>query len=150
MNRMWVCLLLVLVACDFSSSIVENEFSGDCWNLTDTLHTNPSNWEPAPFSQMSLYVDFTDAYSYRNIILHMGWENPSGQVGDTLLRAFVVDSLGYWMPPASRDNSYRYTFAPLSTVLKEAPTSLWVTQFMRDSSLCGIKQVGVLLGSSRD
>lgn len=150
MDRMWVCLLLVLGACDFSSPMVENEFPGDCWNLTDTLYTDLSNWDPATFSQASLYVDFTDEYAYRNLILQMEWENPSGQSGDTLVRAFVVDSLGYWIPPESRDNSYRHTFAPLSTLLEEAPASLRVVQYMRDSSLCGIKRVGVLLGPLRD
>ena len=144
MGRMWVCLLLALWACDFSSPLVEKEFSEGCWPLTDTLSSNSSNWDLASFSTASLYVDFTDVYSYRNLILQMEWESPSGQVSDTLLRAFVVDSLGYWMPPMSRDKSYRHTFAPFSTIIQERPISLQITQFMRDSSLCGIKRVGVI------
>ena len=145
MYKVWGCLLMLIWGCDSQGELGRVEFPTNCWHLSDSLSSYPINWDEKDYLDASLYVDFSDDFAYRNIILRMDWELPSGTSGDTLLRAYVVDSLGYWIPPMLRNKSYRYTFAPLSILLDEPPAALRVTQFMRDSSLCGINGVGITL-----
>ena len=109
--------------------------------MGDTLTWSPNNSLAA---HPSLFVEFTDDYSYRNLFVKVQIETPDGAKSDSLWQAVVVDSLGYWIPPVVGNQHIRYVFPQVFWEQEEFPARVKVVHYMRDSLLCGIDKVGIL------
>ncbi|MEM6633303.1 MAG: hypothetical protein AAF694_26765 [Bacteroidota bacterium] len=136
-------VLLGFVSCTSPNAIEEVQFPNACWTLTDTL-----SWKPQAESELNpaLFVEFTDDYAYRNLFVKVWVEKPDGVLQDTLWQAMVVDSMGYWIPPVGRNERVRYIFPQSLWHGGEKPNRITVVQYMRDSVLCGVERVGIVLG----
>ena len=142
----FVLLGIGLFSCNSPSILHEESFSDGCWDMGDTL-----TWSPGTSLEgnLTLFVEFTDEYAYRNLFVKVWTKAPGRPPQDSLWQAVVVDSLGYWMAPLVNNQRIRYVFPQNFWEGEKIPSQVKVVQYMRDSLLCGIERVGIIREGSK-
>ncbi len=133
--------LCFLLACGGSYD-AERQFAGACWSLADTVAL------PAPTrAEASLRVDlrFEADFPYRNIYLKLMAQGDDGEAHSWLLADTLLDPMGTWQTEANWDGSYPFQLRlPAGFSVPAGGDHRWqLTQYLRDSSLCGVEWVGV-------
>ncbi len=140
-----VIICFAVAGCTSDNIQQSMDFTDDCWHMQDTLEYQFPSPSRLDQGNQYLYVDFLEQYAFRNLFLKLMMSHPSGWSKDTLIEAVMVDEVGFWMVKKNA-GTYSYIF-PYQ--LPSPPDSLdtytlKVTQYMRDSSLCDIRSVGII------
>ncbi|MEZ4771799.1 MAG: gliding motility lipoprotein GldH [Bacteroidia bacterium] len=138
------CLLFlsVIVSCNQTPFLAKKSFDQNCWAIGDTIHFEMEHAGAETTAELGVEVKFIPEYSYRNLYLRLLCETPDGQSLTFMLNDTLMDAEGNWLGEFNR-----WTFSQDFKVPLSAPGSyrFSLIQFMREESLCDIKQAGIFL-----
>ncbi|GAB4403528.1 MAG: hypothetical protein OHK0039_02830 [Bacteroidia bacterium] len=143
MIRVWLIVAgcLIGASCNQRGYLFSHTFEGSCWPEADTL---VFDYVPSADKQvLAIDLQLEPDYPYQNIYLRL-FHSVDGQAVDTLLIAdTLMDAAGNWRSsPAGGDYTSELT-VPVRTEETGKTHTFRLIQYMRASSLCGVRSIGV-------
>lgn len=133
--------VILLYGCSEKNTFYHT-FEKNQWNYQDSLKFEFINEDPQIPYQIKLKADFTDDFPYTNLYIKFRMIDPEGKQTESLTNFVLTEPNGTWLIPKSW-NTYHADFLLNDGVQfdKKGKYQFWVTQYLREDVLKGIKNL---------
>ncbi|MEM7037885.1 MAG: gliding motility lipoprotein GldH [Bacteroidota bacterium] len=144
-------LLMLCTSCGESHlAHTSRAYDDACWAMTDTLDLVYHSTDTQKVHTLYFPITFTDDYPNSNLYLRAIVRSPSGDENVLPARFDLMDAAGEWMGEPSGDEvELELNIGDGLRFNQEGDYTIRLFHFMRDTELCGVRKVGIVLDESQ-
>jgi gliding motility-associated lipoprotein GldH len=140
--KIFLFLIVIFFSACKKKSTFQHSFDENQWSYKDSLKFEFENLDEQFVYQIQLKADFTDEFQYTNLYIKFRMIDPENKESESLTNFVLTEPNGKWLIPKSW-NTYHADFTLNDSVRfeKKGKYQFWITQYLREDVLEGIKNL---------